>query len=74
MATRELPSHPVEAEEQKESKGFLGKVKASGSSGAEAAPVCWRRPAAPGGQRRALWQPPAATFRMGLVAACQQPC
>ncbi|PRW33246.1 1 protease [Chlorella sorokiniana] len=36
MATREVPTHPVEAEEQKESKGFLGKVKASGSSPAEA--------------------------------------
>lgn len=29
MATRDVPSHPVEAEEQRESKGLLGKVKAS---------------------------------------------
>lgn len=46
MATREVPSHPVEAEEQQQSKGFLGKVKASGGRPAEAG-LWWRRVVAP---------------------------
>lgn len=50
MATREVPSHPVEAEEQQQSKGFLGKVKASGGRPAEAG-LQRRRAVAPAADR-----------------------
>lgn len=71
MATREVPTHPVEAEEQKESKGFLGKVKASGSSPAEAA-ARRRRGSGAGRCRRVLCWPPPSGGRP--VQSASNPC